>query len=146
MKRDIEATTEVAAPPERVFEFLADLRNHWRLERRFVDLQDIGMRSGRVRVKGPLGLSRSARTEVVEAVAPVEGRGRLRGRAEVGRRTVGLVAWDLEPAPGGGTRVRLAAAAPQAGVRDRVLLAIGGRVWLGLLFRRALRRLGEVVE
>jgi uncharacterized protein YndB with AHSA1/START domain len=23
----------VAAPPERVFDFLADLRNHWRLDR-----------------------------------------------------------------------------------------------------------------
>ena len=34
--RLIAAERAVAAPPERVFDFLADLRNHWRLERRFL--------------------------------------------------------------------------------------------------------------
>jgi hypothetical protein len=106
----------------------------------------MGKSGGRVRVKGPLGLSRSARTEVVEAVAPIDGKGRLRGRAQIGRGTVGLVAWELEPTSGGGTRVRLSASVPTAGVFDRTLLAVGGRAWLRMLFRRALRRLAEVVE
>jgi uncharacterized protein YndB with AHSA1/START domain len=132
----------VSAPPERVFEFLADLRNHWRLEQSFVDLDEMGPEGGRVRVRGPLGLSRSARTQVLEAV-PHE---RLRGRADIGRRTVGLVAWDLVPADGGGTHVRLAASVPHAAPLDRVLLVLGGRAWLALLFRRALRRLAEVVS
>jgi uncharacterized protein YndB with AHSA1/START domain len=57
----------VAAPPERVFDFLADLRNHWRLERRFLELDERGADGGRIRSKGPLGLSRRVETRVLEA-------------------------------------------------------------------------------
>ena len=46
----------VAAPPERVFDFLADLSNHWRLERRFMELDELGEDGGTIRLKGPLGL------------------------------------------------------------------------------------------
>src|SRR5918912_3209707 len=134
----------VPAPPERVFEFLADLRNHWRLESRFAELGGVGADGGHVRVKGPLGISRSARTRVVEAKAAgtaAGGVGTLRGRADVGRGTVGLVAWDLAPAAGGGTHVRLAATVERASPGDRALLALGGRRWLAHLFRRALQQL-----
>jgi len=55
----IEAERAVAAPPERVFGFLADLRNHWRLERRFLELDELGEDGGTIRLKGldraPLG-------------------------------------------------------------------------------------------
>ena len=55
----IEAERAVAAPPERVFDFLADLRNQWRLERRFLELDELGEDGGTIRLKGldraPLG-------------------------------------------------------------------------------------------
>jgi hypothetical protein len=35
---DIEAAALVPAPPEDVFAFLSDLRNHWRLADRFVEV------------------------------------------------------------------------------------------------------------
>ena len=54
----------VAAPLERVFDFLADLRNHWRLERRFLELDELGEDGGTIRLKGPLGLSRTVQTSV----------------------------------------------------------------------------------
>ena len=50
-----------------MFAFLSDLRNHWRLEPHFLELDDVGARGGRVRIKGPLGLSRVARTAVESA-------------------------------------------------------------------------------
>ena len=60
----ISAERTVPQPPERVFEFLSDLRNHWRLEpRAFLELEDVGQRNGLIRLKGPLGLSRKVRTD-----------------------------------------------------------------------------------
>jgi len=104
----IEATRTVSAPPERVFDFLSDLRNHWRLEKRFLELEDVGERDGVILLTGPLGLSRKARTKVLEAERPT----RVAGRADLRGGTVGLVAWDIWP-EGPGSRVRLAAEIPQ---------------------------------
>jgi hypothetical protein len=90
-------------------------------------------------MRAPLGLSRVARTRVLEAEAPL----RLRGRAEVGRGTVGAVAWEIE-AEGRGSRVTLSAEVVAATRADRLLLALGGRALLGRIFAEALERL-EVV-
>jgi hypothetical protein len=121
-----------------VFAFLADLSNHWRLSRRFAALESVDAdgAGGRVRIRAPLGLSRVARTRVLEAEAPR----RLRGRAELGRRTVGRVAWEIEP-NGGGSRVTLSAEVVDAGAADRLLLALGGRALLARIFAEALDRL-----
>ena len=97
------------------------------------------MAGGRVRVRGPLGLSRVARTRVVEAVAPRE----LRGRAELGRRTTASVRWSIEPR-GGGSRVTLSAAVDEASALDRALLACGGAWWLRRTFAEAVEQLGRV--
>ena len=130
----------MSAPPDRVFDFLADLRNHWRLERAFLELQDMGERGGVIRVGGPLGFSRRVRTQVLEAIPP----SRVAGRADLRGGTVGLVAWEISP-DGDGSRVRLSAEVPQASAIDRVLLALGGRAWLRRLFERALANLEETV-
>jgi hypothetical protein len=63
--------------PERVFAFVADVHNHWRLSRRFAELDslDSDARGGRVRIRGPLGLSRVARTRVLAAEEPRGSRG-----------------------------------------------------------------------
>lgn len=136
----ISAEREVAAPPERVFDFLADLRNHWRLEQRFLELDELGEDGGTIRLKGPLGFSRTVQTRVLEAERPV----RVAGRADLRGGTVGLVAWDIRPA-GLGSTVRVSAEVPQAFVFDRIFLALGGRAWFEGLFRRALENLDDVL-
>jgi hypothetical protein len=96
---------------------------------------------GRVRVKGPLGVSRIARTSVVGAEAPHT----LRGRAEIGSRTRGAVHWEIAPSSSG-SHVRLTAAVERASLLDRVVLACGGRWWLGRIVERAVQRLGTSIS
>jgi hypothetical protein len=92
-----------------------------------------------VRISGPFGLSRVARTRVLAADEPRE----LRGRAEIGRGTVGLVRWTIEPS-GTGSRVTLAAEVEQARLADRAILALGGRWYMRRGFEQALAQLGRV--
>jgi hypothetical protein len=126
-----------------VFEFLADLRNHWLLEPRFVDLDEVGGAGGRVRIRGPVGLSRIAETRVLSARPPSAGSpGELDGRADVGG-TVGRVRWVIAAA-GDGSEVTLSAWVEHATLVDRSLLALGGRRWLQWIFERAVARLAEV--
>ena len=124
-----------------MFAFLDDLRNHWQLSQRFAELEQLDGdgEGGRVRVHGPLGLSRTARTRIVESNAPRE----LRGRADVGRGTVGEVRWVVEP-NGTGSRVTLSATVQRASRLDRVILALGGRALLRRGFAEAVAQLGRV--
>jgi len=131
----IAASGHVPAAPEAAFAFLADLANHWRLIDRWARIDDVAGdgRSAIVRLRGPLGMRRTARTQVVAAVAPFA----MVGEARVGRRTVGRVRWTLAR-DGAGTQVTLAAHVPAAGPLDRALLALGGRRWLRRRFAGAL--------
>jgi polyketide cyclase/dehydrase/lipid transport protein len=143
----IEARRDVAASPHDVFEFLSDLRNHWRLEPHFVVLEGLDMdaQGGHVRMRGPLGLSRVAKTAVLQAEAPDGARpGALSGRADVGRTTVGRVSWRIEP-NGDGSHVVLSATVERASLADRVMLLAGGRWWLRRIFVAALSRLESEV-
>jgi uncharacterized protein YndB with AHSA1/START domain len=137
--RPVSATATLPHPPDRIFELLSDLRNHWRLEERFVELDDVTDRGGRVRIRGPFGLSRVARTEVLETEPPAPV-GRLHGRAEIGRTTCGEVFWEIAPLEGG-SAVTLTAVPGRLAMVDAVLLAAGGRRWMCRLFRAALERL-----
>jgi hypothetical protein len=128
------------------------LRNHWRLEDRFVALGGLdgsgphGPTAGSVRIHGPLGLSRMAKTRVLAAEAPgSSGPGTLSGRADVGPGTVGRVAWTIER-NGEGSLVTLSAAVEVATWGDRALLALGGRRWLERLFANAVQRLAGLFE
>jgi len=132
----------VSHPPDVVFEFLSDLRNHWRLEPHFLELDGMGPDGGVVRVRGPLGLSRVARTYVDGAERPSH----LRGHAEVGRGTRGAVRWEITPAVPGTSRVQFSASVERASPFDRVLLACGGRWWLRRIVRAAVARLGAVLD
>ena len=136
----ISAERTVPHPPERVFEFLSDLRNHWRLERVFLDADDVGEHGGIIRLKAPLGLSRNVRTQVLEAERPR----RVAGRADLRGGTVGLVAWEIRPAAEG-AHVTLSARVPETSTPDRILLALGGRAWLRRLFERALGNLEQTL-
>jgi Polyketide cyclase / dehydrase and lipid transport len=141
---DVEAAALVPVPPEDVFVFLSDLRNHWRLADRFVEVLTLDASDGahadgaRVRLKGPLGLRRTATTRVVAARAPRL----LIGTAELAGGTRARVSWVLAGRLGS-TRVRLAAEVERASLADRVLLAAGGRWWLRRRFASTLERLAE---
>ena len=141
---DVEAAALVQATPEEVFDFLSDLRNHWRMADRFVEVVSVeasdGMHAdgGRVRVRGPLGLGRTATTQVAAARRPRL----IIGTAEIGGRTRARVSWTLGGRLGS-TRVRLAAEIEHASPFDRLLLALGGRWWLRRLFARTLDHLAR---
>ena len=136
--RAIAASGRLPAPPEAAFAFLADLANHWRLIDRWTEIVAVepGGRAAVVRLRGPFGVRRLARTAVLEADAPRL----LVGEARVGRATVGRVSWALVPDEGA-TRIELRAEVLAAGPFDRALLAAGGRWWLRRRFADALRRL-----
>jgi hypothetical protein len=145
----VSAERAIAAPAETLFAYLADLEQHWQLADRFIEVVSLERspgggpaRGGVVRMRGPLGISRAARTRVVEAEAPT----RLAGSAEVGQATVARVSWTLTAADPH-TQVRLDATVERAGRLDRALLALGGRRWLARRFEGILetlaRRVGE---
>ncbi len=137
---DIEATALVPAPPDDVFDFLCDLENHWRLTGRRVEVLGLnGDRDGgSVRIRGPLGLSRTARTKVTASRSPRL----ILGVAELPGGTRARVSWTLAP-HNRETRVALVAAVERATPLDRLLLAIGGRAWMAHTFDRSLERLAD---
>jgi hypothetical protein len=144
--RTPELATEglIPASPSSVFGFLADLENHWLVAGRNIEVLELtgppGSRSGgSVRIRGPFGLSRTARTSVTEASAP----DRMTGRAEIGRSTVATVSWTIAADNDGYSRVRLGAKIKQAGVLDRLILSLGGRRWMQRLFGGTLRTLAN---
>jgi hypothetical protein len=122
-----------------VFAFLSDMRNHWKLEHRFleVDSVDADTRGGRVRMVGPFGIGRVADTRVVEAREP----SLVLGSADLGR-TRAAVRWDIRPADGA-SQVTLSATIERLSPGDRLLLLLGGRRWLQLVFASALSRLED---
>ena len=136
----IAAEAVVAATPEAVFRFLSDLENHWRLAGRWIEVVEIGERGGRVRMKGPLGIRRTATTRV-DGAQPQH---RMSGTAELSGGTLAHVRWELNE-DAGGTRVRLAADVEHATAADRLLLAAGGAAWMRRRFRRILERLGAAL-
>jgi uncharacterized protein YndB with AHSA1/START domain len=146
----VVAERVVAAPLAAVFDFLADLENHWLLTDRFVEVLTLERpagggpaHGGRVRIRGPLGITRTAETRVAEA-HPLRW---IAGTASVGERTDAQVRWTLAP-EAGRTLVRLEAEVQRAGAVETLLLAAGGRRWLGRRFDSVLatlaRRMGDV--
>ena len=148
MGAEIVATRTVPAPPHEVFAFLSDLENHWRLADRWIEVvsldRPLGGRPearadrGRVRMRGPLGAGRTVATRVLNAEPPNS----MAGSAELGRRTRARVSWSLVGRDGE-TEVTLSAGLEHAGLIDRLLLALGGRVWLRRRFGSVLERLAE---
>jgi uncharacterized protein YndB with AHSA1/START domain len=128
----------VAAPPATVFRYLEDLANHARLARRTAELTKLDRRPGHldraiVRLRGPLGVRRTAATELVRTEPPrlLVGRARLRSHTGVSvRRTIA-------PAPAGGV-VSVSATIDAAGPLDSLVLHLGGRSWIARRFSLAL--------
>jgi uncharacterized protein YndB with AHSA1/START domain len=141
----IVAEWTVPAPPESVFEFLSDLENHWALADRFIEVVELecpaegqAAQGGTVRMRGPLGSRRTARTRVVSA----EPTHSMRGTATLSGGTSAHVHWLLSPTDGG-TRVGLTAELERVAAVDRLLLASGGRRWLRRRFHAILETLAD---
>jgi hypothetical protein len=136
--REIAATREIHAPRETIFGFLANLENHAALGRGSVELLSLKGRAGTaseaaVRLRGPLGIRRTA-TAAISGTRAWES---IFGWARIGARTRAFVSWHIESAPHGST-VSLRAIVEKAGLREGLLLAFGGRWWLGRRFASAL--------
>lgn len=148
---NLEATAIVPFSREELFDYLADLENHWALADRFIEVVDLNREAtelglgpatgGRVRMRGPLGISRTARTRVLAADAPSD----IFGSAQLGRRTLAIVSWTLVD-HGEGTLVRLRAEVVRTGALDGLLLALGGRRWLERRFLSTLDRLSDLIQ
>jgi hypothetical protein len=137
-RRGIAATREIPAPRKTIFGFLASLENHAALGRGAVELLSIECRAGRaseavVRLRGPLAIRRTASTAITGIRAPKS----ISGRAWIGPRTRAFVSWRIESTAHGST-VTVGAIVETAGLRDRLLLAFGGRWWLRRRFASAL--------
>jgi hypothetical protein len=137
-RREIAATRQIPAPRETIFGFLASLENHAALGRGSVELLSHECRAGRasgavVRLRGPLAIRRTASTAITGIRAPQS----ISGRAWIGPRTRAFVSWRIESTAHGST-VTVGAIVETAGLRDRLLLAFGGRWWLGRRFASAL--------
>jgi hypothetical protein len=138
----VNASQLIPAKRERVFEFLCDLENHWQLADGAISVLSLEPGDGgRVRMRGPLGVSRTAVTRLDGTDRPRT----ITGIARVGTRTRAHVTWRLEPGVDH-TSVTLSARVEQASPLDRLLLAAGGRTWLESRFERILSTLAGRFE
>jgi hypothetical protein len=128
----------VPTTPEVIFRFLSKLENHWALANRWIEVVELDDGSGRVRMHGPLGLRRTARTVVVDAQPDHV----MHGTAELSGGTLARIAWELNE-DAGGTAVRLSAEIERASLPDRVLFALGGGAWMRGRFEKILTTLAE---
>jgi hypothetical protein len=140
----IGARASIAASPSEVFGLLGDLDRHREITDRglrIVSLQGPpGRRTGGlVELRGPAGLTRLARTSVHGA----EPHSRLWGAAETAEGAEAFLEWRVEP-DGDGTQVEVRVYVRAGSWRDRLLLRLGGKLWLRARLHSALARLEQV--
>jgi len=141
----------IARPREEVFDYLADIANHaeftdhfmvdWHLTRE--DTYGTGA-GARYRMKAPLNRFPWGDATFIEVQPP-------RRIVEAGRmgkfnriRTLGV--YELEPASGGGTRVRFTLQTQPKTPSDRIMESFGARAWIKRKNARAMRRLRSILE
>jgi hypothetical protein len=139
----VTASAPVRAPADAVYDFLERLPNHALITGRGLRLEHVapGGRCARIALRGPLGIRRTARTNVTRLLRPHG----LGGTATVGRHTEAEVNWVIDRTPAG-SLVTLTATILRAGAMDRLLLAFGGRWWLARSFTHAVALLAVAVE
>jgi hypothetical protein len=142
-RHTVSAGIVMPHPHERVYAFLADLENHQHLSDPHLQLHHLSPAhsGGRIVIRGPLGVQRTADTTVTVREAPHE----FGGIAVIGRRTLATVRWSIEPAAEGATVV-IESVAARTSALDALLLALGGRRWLQRSFERVLIRLAEHLD
>jgi carbon monoxide dehydrogenase subunit G len=141
--RPIVASRLIRAPADQVLRFLADLENHARLAPGSVQLlslergPDLCTRA-LVELHGPLGIKRTATTELVPTRVPDS----IAGRASVGEGTLVSVVWRIHRR-GATSAVTLWATLDATRPLDAMLLRLGGRRWLAKRFALALDHLSD---
>jgi hypothetical protein len=127
-----------------VFAFLDHLENHQRLAPSSIEM--LYLHTGRdggvhalIRLRGPLGVERTARTDLWPT--PVESE-YVAGRAAIGARTEASVTWMIE-ADRRGSVVTVLVSVLSTDLRDGFLLRVGARRWVAGQLRNALDRLSE---
>ncbi|MGZ4168100.1 MAG: hypothetical protein ACXVE4_13245 [Solirubrobacteraceae bacterium] len=139
---EISARRTVPVSPAAAFAFLSHPHNHHRLVTsriRLLELEltrDGELHGGLMRLHGPLGLRRRARTRLGEARRSA----RLAGTARVGSSTDVGVRWDLRAAGADATVVVLTATVTRLAATDRMLLRLGWAGWAGAAGSRACLR------
>jgi uncharacterized protein YndB with AHSA1/START domain len=143
--------TTVARPREEVYEYLADIANHaeftdhfkkdWRLTRE--DTYGVGA-GARWKAKIPFNRFPWGDSTIVEADRP-------RRIVEVGRtgkynRIRTITVYELERAPGGGTRLRFTYESEPKLPSDRLLERLGGAGSMKRNLRKSMRRLRSILE
>ncbi len=144
-------TTTIDRPREEVFEYLADIANHaeftdhyqvdWHLTR--IDSYGTGA-GARFRIKAPLSRFSWADLTFAEIKPPfriVE-----RGRGGKFNRVRMVSTYTLSPAAAGTTKVEYTLETEPAMLSDRILDALGGRIWTRRQAGRAMRRLRTILE
>lgn len=147
----VTTSVVIDAPRERVFEYLQDLANHpqftdhylvdWRLTRE----DSAGRGAGaRFRIAAPGNRFGWGDVTLVEVERP-------RKIVEVGRsgkgnriRTRGV--YELSEGVHGMTRVQFTLDAESKVLFDRMMQALGGRIWIRRKNAKAMRRLRDVIE
>ena len=143
--RSAEASSEVRAPVDEVFRFLADLGNHWRLASRWIEVVDAapGGQRGRQRDGHP---EWSARSRAHRADTRWT-RSRRHPRSAVtatSGRTHADVSWTLAPATGA-TRVSVEVRLIRASLADRAIWLCFGRAWLARRLQLTVSGLDDVL-
>jgi uncharacterized protein YndB with AHSA1/START domain len=150
----LHVKSAVDAPRERVFDYLSDIANHAEFTDRLVDdfrlerleSQGVGA-AARFRLRSPfsaLGFDVWAEGVVAAAEAPhliaIDGKAGRSGRVPF------VLEYRLVPYSDGMTMVELAITSSYAGPASRLWSALGGRLWLSLGCRAAVRRLKQILE
>ena len=147
----ITVSTTIDRPREEVFEYLADIANHaeftdhFMVDWRLTSEETYGVGAGaRWKTTAPLNRFPWGDSTIVELDRP-------RRIVEVGRtgkynriRTIGV--YELEPAAGGGTRVRFTFESEPKLPTDRFLERLGARGWMKRKLRKSMRRLQSILE
>ena len=141
----ITACRKLPVPPQTVFGYLEDLANHVSMAPHSAQVMSLGpgprgLGHAVVRLTGPLGLRRTATTEIIQADAS----GFIAGRARVGKRTEACVSWRIA-ADEEGSDVALSASIEAAAPLDALVLRLGGRRWIARRFAAALDTLAGLL-
>jgi uncharacterized protein YndB with AHSA1/START domain len=147
----LTVSTYIAKPREEVFEYLADIANHaeftdhylvdWHLLRE--DPYGVGA-GARFRIKAPLSRFSWADVSLAEVTPPyriVE-----RGRGGKFNRIRMLGTYTLSPAAGDTTKVEYTLETEPPMLSDKIMEALGGRVWVRRQAGKAMRRLRTILE
>jgi len=148
----ITVSTTIAAPRERVFEYLADIANHaefsdhWLVDWHLLREETYGVGAGaRFRIKAPLNRFSWGDMSIAELAPPYRIVERGRGGKFNRVRMVGV--YTLSPGAGGATTtVEYTLETEPAQPSDRLLEALGGRAWTRRQAARGMRRLRTILE